>query len=106
MKKGVKEEGIFRNYGVFGYIYNQLYIFYFTNDDLNTIKYKKIKNKKMINEIQYQKYYIIETIDNIILYNIICNRRVYTSSQNMNILINLATNIIKNSGSNYLMVSL
>jgi hypothetical protein len=100
----MKEKKIYQNYGVFGNFNNELYLFYFDLNDIDNIKYKKIKKYILTNEINYQKYYIIQTYNNIIFNNIICNRRVYTSTCDFNILKNLATNIIKNSFGNYSML--
>ena len=96
----MKEVKIHLNYCVIGKYDNNLYVFYKKDNKMN---YKKIINLELIDSINNASYYNIIT-NKYIFKNVICNRRIYSSINNINILEKMALNIIDNSFGIYSML--
>jgi len=96
----MKEVKIHLNYCVIGKYDNNLYVFYKKDNKMN---YKKIINLELIDTINNANYYNIVT-NKYIFKNVICNRRIYSSINNINILEKMALNIIDNSFGIYSML--
>ena len=91
----MKIEKIYLNYCVIGRFNNHLYIFYkkFKNDKIN---YKKISKINLLDSMDYYKIYDIFTKKNIFK-NVNCNRRIYSSTNQIEVLVLMAEKIIKKS---------
>ena len=88
----MKKEKIYLNYCVIGKYNNNDYIFYkkYKNDKIN---YRKINKINLINTKNYYKNYDIYT-KNYNFKNVICNNKIYTSTNQIEILKMMAKEII------------
>lgn len=88
----MKKERIYLNYCVIGKYHNDFYIFYkrFKNDKIN---YKKISKLNLVIIKDYYKYYNIYT-KNFSFKNVICNNKIYTSTNQIEILKLMAKELI------------